>query len=186
VVFDKTGTITEGRPWSTDHRILPLFAEARLADLVDAAEAGSEHFLARALAEWCRPRRQRTLAADEFVAHPGRGVSARIDGCDVLVGNAALLTGNGIAGEVFATEAGQFAEQGKTPVFVAVDGQIAAVFAIADRPRDGAADAIATLHRLGLPTVMATGDLEPVARHVAQLVGIDRVIARARRPTNWP
>ncbi len=179
VVFDKTGTITEGRPAVTDHRILPLFAEARIADLVDAAEAGSEHFLARALTEWCRPRRQRTLAADEFVAHPGRGVSARVDGCDLLVGNAALLSANGVADGIFAADAGEFAEQGKTPVFVAVDGQIAAVFAIADRPRDGAADAIATLHRLGLQTVMATGDVEAVARHVAQLVGIDRVIARA-------
>ena len=179
VVFDKTGTITEGKPVVTDTFILPGMDEARLASLIAAAEAGSEHFLARALAEWSKPRLKDTLAAESFAAHPGRGITAQVDGLDIVIGNAALLDEMGIACAPLADEAHRLAEQGKTPVFIAVDGQPVAIFAIADQPRAGAREAIALLHSLGLKTVMATGDVDAVARHVAQLVGIDRVVARA-------
>ena len=178
VVFDKTGTITEGKPAVTDAFILPGMGEARLAALIGAAEAGSEHFLARALAEWSRPRANKSLSAAVFAAHPGRGVTAEVDGVEVVIGNAALLGERGIDGAPLAAEAARLAEQGKTPVFVAVDGLAMAIFAIADQPRPGAREAIALLHRLGLKTVMATGDLEAVAGHVAREVGIDRVLAR--------
>jgi Cu+-exporting ATPase len=179
VVFDKTGTITEGRPVVTDTFLLPGMGEARIASLLGAAEAGSEHFLARALADWCRPRQRDTLTAEDFVALPGRGVSARVDGLLLLVGNAALLEESGIATGSLADEAERLAAQGKTPVFLAIDGRATAIFAIADAARPGAREAIALLHRLGLKTVMATGDLEAVARHVAAEVGIDEVLARA-------
>lgn len=179
VVFDKTGTITEGRPAVTDSLILPGMGEARVADLVAAAEAGSEHFLARALGEWCRPRRREPLEATDFAAIPGRGVIATVAGQEVVAGNGALLEERGINSGPLAAEAERLAGQGKTPVFVAVGGRAAAVFAVADQPRPGARESIALLHRLGLRTVMATGDLEAVASHVAQEVGIDRVIARA-------
>ena len=178
VVFDKTGTITEGKPAVTDAFILPGMGEARLAALIGAAEAGSEHFLARALADWCRPRANQALSAAVFAAHPGRGVTAEVDGVEVVIGNAALLGERGIDGAPLAAEAARLAEQGKTPVFAAVDGRAMAIFAIADQPRPGAREAIALLHRLGLKTVMATGDLEAVAGHVAREVGIDRVLAR--------
>ena len=178
VVFDKTGTITEGKPAVTDAFLLPGMGEARLAALIGAAEAGSEHFLARALADWCRPRANKSLSAAVFAAHPGRGVTAEVDGVEVVIGNAALLGERGIDGAPLAAEAARLAEQGKTPVFVAVDGLAMAIFAIADQPRPGAREAIALLHRLGLKTVMATGDLEAVAGHVAREVGIDRVLAR--------
>jgi Cu+-exporting ATPase len=178
VVFDKTGTITEGKPAVTDAFILPGMGEARLAALIGAAEAGSEHFLARALAEWSRPRATQALTVAVFAAHPGRGVTAEVDGVEVVIGNAALLGERGIDGAPLAAEAARLAEQGKTPVFAAVDGRAMAIFAIADQPRPGAREAIALLHRLGLKTVMATGDLEAVAGHVAREVGIDRVLAR--------
>ncbi len=178
VVFDKTGTITEGKPAVTDAFLLPDIGEGRLASLVAAAEAGSEHFLARALADWSRPRQQETLPAEAFAAHPGRGITARVDGLDVVIGNAALLEEMGISPAPLADEAHRLAEQGKTPVFAAVDGSPKAIFAIADQPRPGAREAIAHLHRLGLKTIMATGDLEAVASHVAREVGIDRVLAR--------
>ena len=178
VVFDKTGTITEGKPAVTDAFILPGMGEARLAALIGAAEAGSEHFLARALADWSRPRATQALTATVFAAHPGRGVTAEVDGVAVVIGNAALLGERGIDGAPLAAEAARLAEQGKTPVFVAVNGRAMAIFAIADQPRPGAREAIALLHRLGLKTVMATGDLEAVASHVAREVGIDRVLAR--------
>jgi Cu+-exporting ATPase len=179
IVFDKTGTITEGKPVVTDSFILPGIEEARLAALLAAAEAGSEHFLARAMAYWCKPRAEGLLSADEFSALPGRGVIATVDGQKIVVGNAALLAEEGIDSGTLADEATRLAEQGKTPVFVAVDGKSAAIFAIADQPRPGAREAIALLHRLGLKTVMATGDVEAVARHVAREVGIDEVVARA-------
>jgi Cu+-exporting ATPase len=179
IVFDKTGTITEGKPVVTDSFILPGIEEARLAALLAAAEAGSEHFLARAMAYWCKPRAEGLLSADEFSALPGRGVIATVDGQKIVVGNAALLAEEGIDSATLNDEATRLAEQGKTPVFVTVDGKSAAIFAIADQPRPGAREAIALLHRLGLKTVMATGDVEAVARHVAREVGIDEVVARA-------
>jgi Cu+-exporting ATPase len=179
IVFDKTGTITEGKPVVTDTFILPGIEEAHLAALLAAAEAGSEHFLARAMADWCKPRAEALLSAAEFSALPGRGVIATVGGQKIVVGNAALLAEEGIDSATLNDEATRLAEQGKTPVFVAVDGHSAAIFAIADQPRPGAREAIALLHRLGLKTVMATGDVEAVARHVAREVGIDEVIARA-------
>ncbi len=178
VVFDKTGTITEGKPVVTDAFILPGMGEDRLASLVAAAEAGSEHFLARALGEWSKPRLKDSLTAEVYAAHPGRGVTARVDGLDIIIGNAALLEERGIALTALADEAGRLADQGKTPVYAAIEGRPVAIFAIADQPRPGATEAIALLHRLGLKTVMATGDVEAVASHVAREVGIDRVLAR--------
>lgn len=179
LVFDKTGTITEGKPVVTDSFLLPGQDAAELATLLGAAEAGSEHFLARALADWCRPRTQRPAVCREFRAEPGRGVIARVDEHDIVAGNALILEENAIASGPLAAEAERLAEQGKTPVFLAVDGVAVALFAIADQARPGAREAIALLHRLGLKTVMATGDLEAVARHVAREVGIDEVVARA-------
>lgn len=179
LVFDKTGTITRGQPIVTDSFLLPGQGAIELAALLGAAEAGSEHFLARALADWCRPRTQRPAICSEFRAEPGRGVIAQVDGRLVIAGNALLLEENAIASGPLADEAERLAEQGKTPVFLAVDGHAVALFAIADQARPGARQAIALLHRLGLKTVMATGDLEAVARHVAREVGIDEVVARA-------
>ena len=198
LVFDKTGTITEGRPVVTDYIAVEGVDAAHSLALVAGAEAHSEHFLARAITSWCRargvagarsaiPGRQsqpapaRCVPAGtlDFEAIPGSGVRADVDGHAVLVGNAALLETAGIDFGAQHEQAQAWAEQGKTPVFAAVDGRVVALFAIADAARLGAAEAIALLHRLGLKTVMATGDLDAVANHVAREVGIDRVIARA-------
>jgi P-type Cu+ transporter len=116
----------------------------------------------------------------DFEAIPGRGVVAVVQGREVRIGNAALLAEAGIATDLLDAKADAWAAQGKTPVYVALDRQCAvALFAIADRPRPGAREAIALLHALGIETVMATGDLEAAAQHIAAQVGIDRVIARA-------
>ena len=179
IVFDKTGTITEGKPVVTDSFLLPGLDEAQLAELVAAAEAGSEHFLARALADWCKPRLHEMRRAEDFIVIPGRGVTAVVEGQAIIIGNAALLDENGIDSSSLSSEASRLAEQGKTPVFAAVNRNLVAIFAIADQARPGAREAIALLHRLGLKTVMATGDVDAVANHVAREVGIDHVIARA-------
>ena len=179
VVFDKTGTLTEGRPVVTDFSNLSRRADSRVLTLVAGAEAGSEHFLAKALRAYVRDHGISAPPAQSFGMEAGRGVSARVEGHDVRVGNAALLEEAGVACTAAADQAEAWARQGKTPVLVAIDGKLAAVFAIADRPRATTADAIRRLHRLGVKTVMATGDVEAAARHIAREVGIDAVIARA-------
>ena len=179
LVFDKTGTITEGKPVVTDFLVVAGKDEARILALVAGAEMHSEHFLARAIITWCRARGASPAPTFDFLAVPGGGVRVDADGHAVLIGNAALQQAAGIDCDAQQAQAQAWAEQGKTPVFVAVDGAVAALFAVADQARSGARAAIALLHRLGLKTVMATGDLDAVANHVAREVGIDRVIARA-------
>jgi Cu+-exporting ATPase len=179
LVFDKTGTITEGRPAVTDFIAVAGQEEARLLALVAGAESHSEHFLARALAGYVRARGIEPLAVEDFEALPGRGLRARCADGTLHVGNAALLEEAGISCAGQQAQAEALAAQGKTPVFVALAGRCVALFAIADQARAEARTAIALLHRLGLTTVMATGDVEAAARHIAAQVGIDRVVARA-------
>lgn len=179
VVFDKTGTITEVKPVVTDFIALAGVDEAALLARVAGAEAGSEHFLARAIGTWCQARGIEPVPCNDFTALPGRGVQAIFEGRSLLVGNAALLEEAGIACTAQQAQADALAEQGKTPVFVAQDGSVVALMAIADQPRHGAREAIALLQRMGIETVMATGDVDAAARHIARLVGIERVIPRA-------
>jgi Cu+-exporting ATPase len=179
LVFDKTGTITEGRPVVTDFIAAAGVDENALIAQVASAESHSEHFLARAIGTYCKSLGVPPRLTLDFAAVPGRGVRARCDDEQVLIGNAALLEEAGVACADWRARADAFAKQGKTPVFVAQGNRCVALFAIADRARPGAREAIALLHRLGMKTVMATGDVEAAARHVAREVGIDEVIARA-------
>ncbi|MDP2878601.1 MAG: heavy metal translocating P-type ATPase [Sulfuricella sp.] len=179
VVFDKTGTITEGKPAVTDFVNASGLDDLKLLAIVAAAENQSEHFLARAIGAYCRERNVVEAKVSGFEALAGRGVRAKHGKSSLLVGNAAWLAENGVAPGDLAKQAEVFANQGKTPVFVALGGKAAALFAIADRPREGARAAIALLHHLGIETIMATGDVEAAARHIAREVGIDRVVARA-------
>jgi Cu+-exporting ATPase len=179
VVFDKTGTITEGRPAVTDFIAAEDTDERELLARVAGAESHSEHFLARAIGAYCMARGVPPRLTFDFEAIPGRGLLARCEDEALLIGNAALLGEAGISSADWQMRADAFAEQGKTPVFVAIGKRCVALFAIADRARPGARDAIALLHRLGIKTVMCTGDVEAAARHIAREVGIDEVIARA-------
>ena len=179
VVFDKTGTITEGKPVVTDFIAVEGVDESGLLKRVASAEAGSEHFLARAIAAYCQARGVTAGECSAFAAIPGAGVHATCDEHLLLVGNAALLEQADVSIAAQEAQAQALAEQGKTPVYVAEDGRVVALFAIADQPREGAREAIDLLHRLGIRTVMATGDVEAAARHIARQVGIDRVVARA-------
>jgi len=179
LVFDKTGTITEGRPAVTDFVAAPGTDEQELLARVAGAESHSEHFLARAIGAYCKSLGVSPQLTSDFEAVPGRGLRARCEDEALLVGNAALLDETGVSCEEFQARADAFAEQGKTPVYVAQGDRCVALFAIADRARPGAREAIALLHRLGMQTVMATGDVEAAARHIAHEVGIDEVIARA-------
>jgi Cu+-exporting ATPase len=179
LVFDKTGTITAGHPVVTDFLPAAEADEAQLLALVAGTEQHSEHFLARALVAYTQARAVPLAPTFDFVITPGQGVQATADGRTIRIGNAAFLEAAGIDCHAQQAQASALAVQGKTPVFVALDDHCVALFAIADAPREGAREAIALLHKLGLKTIMCTGDVEATARHVAHEVGIDEVIARA-------
>ena len=179
LVFDKTGTITAGKPVVTDFLPVAGQDEKTLLARVAGVEQHSEHFLARAIVAYCNARAVPAVPTFEFIATPGQGVQAGSDDGMIRIGNAAFLAAAGIDCHAQAAQADALAAQGKTPVFVALGTQCAALFAIADAPREGAREAIALLHRLGLKTIMCTGDVAAAARHVAQEVGIEEVVARA-------
>jgi Cu+-exporting ATPase len=178
VVLDKTGTLTEGKPRVTDVvRAVGAPGEDELLALVAAAERGSEHPLGEAIVRHARERGLETSVASAFDAVAGEGIRATVDGHEVLVGRPAFI---GADVSALADAAQRLASTGKTPVFVAIDGQAAAVIAIADTLKAGSAAAVAELHRLGLTVVMLTGDNETTARAIAAEAGLDRVVADVR------
>ncbi|WJS83470.1 heavy metal translocating P-type ATPase [Paracoccus sp. TOH] len=177
VGFDKTGTLTQGAPALTaleTEDIAPLEA-LRLAA---AAEARSEHPLAAAILAAARDKGLDLPAAEAVAATAGRGLSARVEGRALLIGNAAALAEAGVsASPALIAAAEDWAAQGATPVHLAVDGRHAAAMALADPIRPEAAEAIAELHGLGLQTAMISGDVQATAEAVGRKLGIDRVTA---------
>jgi Cu+-exporting ATPase len=182
VVLDKTGTLTEGKPRVTDVvRVADAPAEDLLLALVAAAERGSEHPLADAIVRDAIETRGLTVPdATGFEATAGGGIEATIDGFAVTVGRPGFLEGAGIDVSALQVEADTLAADGKTPVFVAIDGRAAAVIAIADTLKLGSIEAVAELHRLGLEVAMLTGDNHRTAEAIARAAGIDRVLADVR------
>jgi P-type Cu+ transporter len=182
IVLDKTGTLTEGKPRVTDVvRAASALAEDELLALVAAAERGSEHPLADAIVREAVDRRELLPPqASAFTATPGGGVAATVDGIGVLVGRAGFLEAAGIDVASLQSAADGLAADGKTPVFVALDGRAAGVVAIADTLKSGSVEAVAELHRLGLEVAMLTGDNRRTAEAIGRAVGIDRVLADVR------
>ena len=186
VVFDKTGTITEGRPAvqsvhlapDADRRAVPD-ASALLA-LAAAVERLSEHPLAEAIVAEAERRGTTAPRATGFESRTGRGVVGRVDGHQVAVGNAALLRELEVDPAPLAEQADALASQGRTPMHVAVDGRLAGLIAVADPIKATSRVAIDRLGRLGLETIMLTGDNPRTAATVARAVGIDRVVAELR------
>ena len=178
IVLDKTGTITQGKPALTD--LLPV-GGASADDLlrqVAAAEGASEHPLGAALVRAADGRGLALPPATDFRALPGRGVEATVDGAAVVAGNRALMRERGIAVDAETdAQADTFAAEGKTPLYVAFDGTLAGLVAVADPVRPHAARVVATLQSQGIEVVMLTGDNERTARFVARAVGIGTVRA---------
>jgi Cu+-exporting ATPase len=175
-VLDKTGTLTKGRP-----ELIAIHAldgdDALALRLAAAAESLSEHPLARAIVAAAQARGIEWPAPEGFRAEPGRGVEARCDGREVLVGTARFLADRGVDAAAAAAVIADLAHESATPVLVAVDGRLRAVLGIADPPKDGSTEAVAALRALGLEVVMLTGDQAEPARAVAAAVGIDAVRA---------
>jgi len=182
VVLDKTGTLTEGKPRVTD--IVPLAdapGEDELLRLTAAAERGSEHPLGEAIVRFARDERELEVPdAGVFEAVPGQGIAATVGDRQVIVGRPAFLKERGIDPGPLRAGADELAGAGKTPVYVAIDGRLAAVIAIADTLKAGSAEAVAELHKLGLQVVMLTGDNETTAHAIAAQAGVDRVLADVR------
>ncbi len=187
VVLDKTGTITRGEPELLETVTLdreegtpaspPPPDESELLRIAAAAEAGSEHPLGQAIVRAARARLDALPDATDFEAIGGRGVRARVEGREVLVGTLALLEAEGIDPGPLAAEWERLAEAGLTPALVTFDGRPAGAFGLADREKEESAAAVERLRRLGLRVVMLTGDNERTARAVARRVGIDEVEA---------
>jgi len=180
IIFDKTGTITEGKPYVTDFTNLSTLADDTLVGLVGSAEVRSEHFLGKALVEFAKSRDCPLMDPEEFEVIPGHGLQAKIQGRAMIIGNQSWMESLEISLEPLQQLHQQLASDGKTPVFCVVDNQLAALFGIADKPRDNAAEAIGRLHRRGVKTIMVTGDIRAAADFVARQVGIDEVVAQAR------
>jgi len=180
IVFDKTGTITEGKPVVTDFYKKSRLGKSKIIALAASAENNSEHFLAKAIVNYANEQDIAQLECSHFYSKTGRGIEAEIDGKQLLIGNKSWMDDQNIDVEALMGEASHFAEQGKTPVYMAIDGKQAAVFGIADKPRLEASSAIARLKKLGIETLMVTGDTEKTALYIAAKVGIEQVVANAK------
>ena len=177
VAFDKTGTITYGRPTVSEVVTNGNTAEEVLST-VAAAEFASEHPLAGAIVRYAQLQEIRFPEASDFRAVPGKGVQATLAGRAVLVGRRSFLALEGVEVEsAGGTRATQLETEGHTVVYAAVDGQFMGAIALQDMPRPGAARAIQRLHDLGIGSVLLTGDNRPVADAIARQVGIDTVLA---------
>jgi P-type Cu+ transporter len=177
IVLDKTGTITKGKPELTDVITENGFDEEQVLQLAATVERNSEHPLAAAIVDGARDQGLVVSEALSFDAIPGHGVTAEVDGHQVLLGNAKLMTDRHVTLGRLEDEAQWLADNGKTPMYVAIDGAAAGIVAVADTIKEDSRDAIAAFKRLGLEVVMITGDNDRTARAIARQVGIDRVLS---------
>ncbi len=177
VVLDKTGTVTEGAPSVTDVLAAPGASEERLLELAVSVEGRSEHPLARAVCAYARERKVYPLLVEDFRQIPGEGVAALVDDRPSLAGNLRMMEARGIETGTFAEAARRLADEGKTPLFFAQDGELLGIVAVADTVKPSSAAALAVLKGMGIRTVMLTGDNERTAAAIQRKVGADEVIA---------
>lgn len=177
IAFDKTGTLTKGRPEVTRFVAAEGFSEDEALRLAASAESASEHPSAEAIVAEAKRRGLALAPATGFTAEPGLGISAEVEGRAVLVGSARLMAERGIAATAFAEQAAALARDGESPLYVAVDGKLAGLVAVADQIKPGTPAAIAALKGLGLRIVMVTGDNRATAEAIAARLGIDAVEA---------
>lgn len=177
IILDKTGTITVGKPSLTDLVLADGQNEQTVLSLAASVEKSSEHPLALAIVEGAQARGLRLSDVQTFEAIPGHGVSAKVDGRNVLIGNLKLMNREGIDLGNLEENSRALADDGKTPMYVAIDGQAAGIIAVADTVKEDSIPAIAALKKMGLEVVMITGDNERTAKAIARQVGVDRVLA---------
>jgi len=177
VIFDKTGTITEGKPVMTDLVPAEGVDESRLLALAAAAEKASEHPLGEAVVAAAAGRGLALPEVERFQALPGRGIEALVAGEHFLLGNARLMAERGVDVKALDGAAARLSGAGKTPMYAAAGGRLLGLIAVADVVKPSSAAAIARLKAMGIATAMITGDSRPTAEAIAREVGIDRVLA---------
>ena len=177
IVLDKTGTITVGKPSLTD--LLPLsdFNRSELLQLIASAEHHSEHPLAQAILEAAEEEELGLLPVSHFEAIVGRGLVAQVEGKRLLVGNESLMKEKHIDSSAFQERLLELSHEGKTAMFVAIDGQLAGILAVADEMKSSSLSAVQELQSMGLEVIMLTGDHEETAKAIAHKAGIQKVIA---------
>ncbi|CZA22128.1 heavy metal translocating P-type ATPase [Streptococcus suis] len=178
IVFDKTGTITEGKPQVTDIHLLSTKNREQVLQLAASSEQFSEHPLAQALLQAAQTEKIELLPATDFQALSGRGLSVIIAEQTIYLGNERLMREQGIDVSKGRAVAEAFAQQAKTPVFLASQQEVLAVIAIADKIKETSRQAVQALQTIGLEVVMLTGDNEKTAKAIAKEVGIEQVISQ--------
>lgn len=177
IVFDKTGTITEGKPKVTDIVVTKGIKEDELLQLTASAEKGSEHPLGEAIVKGAEEKELEFKNLDFFKAIPGHGIEVRIDEKEILAGNRKLMVERNISLENLEEASNKLAEEGKTPMYVAIEGKLAGIIAVADTVKENSKKAIEHLHKMGIEVAMITGDNKRTAEAIAKQVGIDRILA---------
>ncbi|MGH7425135.1 MAG: HAD-IC family P-type ATPase, partial [Candidatus Methylomirabilales bacterium] len=177
IILDKTGTITHGKPVLTDVVVAGTFREEEVLRLAGGVEKSSEHPLAAAIVEGAMARGLTLPDAERFTAIPGHGVEVTIEGRTLLLGNLKLMRDRKIPLDGLDAKASALADDGKTPMYVAIDGKPAGIVAVADTVKEDSKEAIRALKAMRLEVVMITGDNERTAKAIARQVGIERVLA---------
>ena len=177
VVLDKTGTITKGKPVLTDLKVYNNFDGNEILQLAASAENNSEHPLAEAIVNGAKERNVEFKQYDKFRAMPGYGIRATIDDKEIQIGNRKLMTSRKISTEAAEKDYEILSNEGKTPMFISVNNELAGLIAVADVVKETSKAAIERMHKLGLKVIMLTGDNEKTAKYIAKEVGIDKVIA---------
>ena len=177
IVFDKTGTITEGRPEVTDIVAAESVGKDYLLRIAASAEKGSEHPLGEAIVRKAEQDGVELLKVDGFNAIPGHGIEVELDGKQALLGNKNLMLDRGIALEQYESDSDRLASEGKTPMYISIEGQLGGIIAVADVVKENSSKAINALHKMGIEVAMITGDNRRTAEAIAKQVGIDRVLA---------
>lgn len=177
IVFDKTGTITEGKPEVTDIMPVPGVSKERLLQIAASGEKGSEHPLGEAIVRCAEKDNLPLLTVEKFEAIPGHGIAVVIEGMNVLIGNRKLMDDRNIALGALEGPADQLAHEAKTPMYLAVNDHLTGMIAVADVVKSSSAKAIKKLQSMGIEVAMITGDNKKTAAAIAKQVGIERVLA---------
>lgn len=177
IVFDKTGTITEGQPIVTDIVTVDGFDNEELLTLAASAELGSEHPLGEAIIREAKKMHLELLSPEDFNAIPGHGIEVTIANRHLFLGNKKLMDENNISLAALSETSDRLAEQGKTPMYISVDKKLAGIVAVADTVKENSIFAIEKLHQMGIEVAMITGDNTRTAAAIAKQVGIDYVLS---------
>ena len=178
IVLDKTGTITKGEPSVTDIILASSeYSKDDLLRIAASAEKGSEHPLGEAIVNEAQRKEIELISPKEFIAIPGYGIETVIDNKNILLGNDKLMLEKGIDLSKMEQDAMTLSKEGKTPMFISIDGQMGGIIAVADTVKETSQAAIAALQKLGLEVIMLTGDNKRTAEAIAAKVGVDRVVA---------